>query len=88
MLERSDTAYFETTPLVSGSRPNSVYMALVRAKSATGVIRPPAGGAEVWREESSGIASSSSARYPKLRYPSQNSPRVASKRDTNVTKLN
>ncbi|GBO11827.1 hypothetical protein AVEN_224339-1 [Araneus ventricosus] len=34
------------------------------------------------------VSSSSSDRGSKLRGPSQNSPRVASKRDVNITKLN
>ncbi|GBM39601.1 hypothetical protein AVEN_201584-1 [Araneus ventricosus] len=42
--------------------------------------------AEVWGEGASSGAVSSSGRCSKLRGPSQNSPRVPSKRDFNVTK--
>ncbi|GBO27163.1 hypothetical protein AVEN_16625-1 [Araneus ventricosus] len=42
-------------------------------------------GAEVWRGMPAQVSSSSSDRGAKLRGPSLNSPRVASKRDVNIT---
>ncbi|GBM78500.1 hypothetical protein AVEN_266025-1 [Araneus ventricosus] len=43
-------------------------------------------GVEAWRGVPSQVSSSSSDRGSKLRGPSPNSPRVASKRDVNITK--
>ncbi|GBM07171.1 hypothetical protein AVEN_15418-1 [Araneus ventricosus] len=45
-------------------------------------------GAEVWRGAPGLVSSSSSDRWSKLRGPSQNSSRVASKRDVNIIKPN
>ncbi|GBN67211.1 hypothetical protein AVEN_249524-1, partial [Araneus ventricosus] len=42
---------------------------------------------EVWREVPAQVLSSSSDHGSKLRGPSQNSPRVASKRDVNITQM-
>ncbi|GBN99745.1 hypothetical protein AVEN_45548-1 [Araneus ventricosus] len=62
---------------------------LLRAKSYVAAKRPPVG---VVRNFGEGVpaqvSSSSSDRGSKLRGSSQNSPRVASKRHVNITKLN
>ncbi|GBM06296.1 hypothetical protein AVEN_208981-1 [Araneus ventricosus] len=60
----------------------------VRPRWPSVVKRPPVGVA--WKFEEgvpAQVSSSSSDRGSKLRGPSQNSPRVASKRDVNITKL-
>ncbi|GBL80711.1 hypothetical protein AVEN_70452-1, partial [Araneus ventricosus] len=66
---------------------SSMYVELVHAKSESWAKRPPAG---VERKLGEGalaqVVSSSSDRCSKLRGPSQNSPRVASKRNVNKTK--
>ncbi|GBL98198.1 hypothetical protein AVEN_268283-1 [Araneus ventricosus] len=60
----------------------------LHAKSYVVAKRPPAGVAWKLGEGAPAQASSSSSdRSSKLRGPSQNSPRVASKRDVNVIKL-
>ncbi|GBO00002.1 hypothetical protein AVEN_23008-1 [Araneus ventricosus] len=61
---------------------------LLHAKSYVMAKRPPAGVAWKLREGMSAqVSSSSSGRGSKLRGPSQNNPRVASKRDVDITKL-
>ncbi|GBO02309.1 hypothetical protein AVEN_163733-1 [Araneus ventricosus] len=62
---------------------------LLHAKSYVVAKHHPAG--VVWKFGERALAqvsSSSSGSGSKLRGPSQNSPRVASKRDVNITKLN
>ncbi|GBM57799.1 hypothetical protein AVEN_262570-1 [Araneus ventricosus] len=62
---------------------------LFHAKSYVVAKRPPVGVARKFGEEVPAQTSSSpSDRGSKLRGPSQDSPRVASKRDVNITKLN
>ncbi|GBL92163.1 hypothetical protein AVEN_91509-1 [Araneus ventricosus] len=64
-------------------------LGVLSAKSLVGAKRHPIGG--VWKFGEgmrAHLSSSSSDRSSKLRGPSQNSPRVASKRDINITKLN
>ncbi|GBO00774.1 hypothetical protein AVEN_110770-1 [Araneus ventricosus] len=62
---------------------------LLHAKSYVVAKRPPAGVAWKLREGApTQVSCSSSDRGSKLRGPSQNSPRVASKRDVNIAKLN
>ncbi|GBN05870.1 Aspartyl/asparaginyl beta-hydroxylase [Araneus ventricosus] len=62
---------------------------LLHVKSYVVVKRPPVGVAWKFGEGvPARVSSSSSDRGSKLRGPSQNSPRVASKRDINITKLN
>ncbi|GBO35715.1 hypothetical protein AVEN_192177-1 [Araneus ventricosus] len=51
------------------------------------VAKRPSVCVEVWRGVSAQVSSSSSDHRSKFRGPSQNSPRVASKRDVNITKL-
>ncbi|GBN43284.1 hypothetical protein AVEN_167533-1 [Araneus ventricosus] len=62
---------------------------LLHIKSYEVAKRPPAG--EAWKPGEGvpdQVSSSTSDRGSKLRGPSLNSPRVASKRDVNITKLN
>ncbi|GBM85643.1 hypothetical protein AVEN_33358-1 [Araneus ventricosus] len=62
---------------------------LLHAKSFIVAKRPPIGVAWKFGEGvPAQVSSSSSDCGSKLRGPSQNSPRVASKRDVNITKLN
>ncbi|GBN32414.1 hypothetical protein AVEN_169509-1 [Araneus ventricosus] len=63
-------------------------LGLLHVKSYVGIKRPSAG--VVWKFGEgipAQVSSSSSDRSSKLRGSSQNSPRVASKRDVNITKL-
>ncbi|GBM02193.1 hypothetical protein AVEN_190610-1 [Araneus ventricosus] len=74
---------------VPGSRPDSLKIrrvwGLLHAKSSVVVKRPPVGVAWKFGEGvPAQVSSSSSDRGSKLRGPSQNSPRVASKRDVNI----
>ncbi|GBN07393.1 hypothetical protein AVEN_10064-1, partial [Araneus ventricosus] len=79
---------------VPGSRPDSTEdppctRGLLHAKSYVVAKRPPAGVAwKLGEGVPAQVPSSSSDRGSKLRGPSQNSPRVASKQDVNITKLN
>ncbi|GBM01308.1 hypothetical protein AVEN_170356-1 [Araneus ventricosus] len=64
-------------------------LGLFRAKSYVGVKRPPSGVALKFGEGvPAQVSSLPSDRGSQLRGPSQNSPRVASKRDVNIPKLN
>ncbi|GBM58564.1 hypothetical protein AVEN_74802-1 [Araneus ventricosus] len=77
---------------VPGSKPDSTEDPPYMKPVACQIIRsgqPPSRWCDVegWRGEGPAQASSSSSHSgSKLRVPSQNSPRVASKRDVNVTK--
>ncbi|GBL78722.1 hypothetical protein AVEN_79155-1 [Araneus ventricosus] len=72
---------------VAGSKPDSTAWGLLHANSHAMAKRPPAGVAWKLGEGAPAQASSSSSdRGSKLRDPSQNSNRVASKRDVNKTK--
>ncbi|GBM09798.1 hypothetical protein AVEN_234637-1 [Araneus ventricosus] len=80
---------------VPGSKPNSTsYLirciwGLLHAKSYIVAKRPPVGVAWKFGEGvPAQVSSSSSDHGSKLRGPSQNSPRVASKWDVNITKPN
>ncbi|GBN78424.1 hypothetical protein AVEN_154856-1 [Araneus ventricosus] len=68
--------------------PVAVYVGLLLVKTYEGVKRPRV---DVVRKFEEGVpvqvSSSASYRGSKLRGPSQKSPRVASKRDVNITKL-
>ncbi|GBN04805.1 hypothetical protein AVEN_270735-1 [Araneus ventricosus] len=77
---------------VPGSKPDSPKIrrawGLLHAKSCPVAKRPPVGVAWKFGEGvPAHVSSSSSDRGSKLRGPSQNSPRVASKRDVNIAKL-
>ncbi|GBN57659.1 hypothetical protein AVEN_23963-1 [Araneus ventricosus] len=64
-------------------------MDLLHAKSYVVAKRPPIGVARKFGERvPAQVSSSSSDHGTKLRGPSQNSPRVATKRDVNITTLN
>ncbi|GBM37215.1 hypothetical protein AVEN_14981-1 [Araneus ventricosus] len=76
---------------VPGSRPSSTEdpscMGLLHAKSYAVAKRPPVGVAwKLGEVVPAQVSSSLSDRGSKLRGPSRNSPRVASKRDANITK--
>ncbi|GBN43514.1 hypothetical protein AVEN_9096-1 [Araneus ventricosus] len=75
------------------SKPDStedpMLLGLLHVKSYVGRQTPSRWcGAEVWRGMLAQVSSSSSDRGSKLGGPSHDSPRVASKRDDNVTHLN
>ncbi|GBM77695.1 hypothetical protein AVEN_184516-1 [Araneus ventricosus] len=76
---------------VSGSKPDSTEdppcLGLLYVKSYVVAKHPPIGVAWKFGEGVAQVSSSSSDSGSKLRVPSQNSPRAASKRDVNTTKL-
>ncbi|GBN18520.1 hypothetical protein AVEN_163572-1 [Araneus ventricosus] len=74
----------------TGSKPDSTeYLPCMGPKSNVVAKRPPVGVTGKFGEGvPAQVSFSSSDRGSKLRGPSQNSPRVASKRDVNITKLN
>ncbi|GBL89180.1 hypothetical protein AVEN_255292-1 [Araneus ventricosus] len=72
-----------------GSIPLKIRRALgqLHVKSYLGAKRPPVGVVRMFGEGvPEQVSSSSSNRGPKLRGPSQNSPRVAPKQDVNINK--
>ncbi|GBN28106.1 hypothetical protein AVEN_101084-1 [Araneus ventricosus] len=68
-------------------RRSAVYWDRDTPNNTQGAKRPPRRCvAESWRGMPAQVPSQSSGRGSKLRDPSQNTPRVASKRDVNITK--